>query len=169
MPATPGFLFAVAFALGQSPAPQIPVAAPPLARCFLLPFRSPARPEGADATMIVVSDGRPCAIPSWGIPTERRNPATAATISVAPRHGKAVFISPRMEYTADPGYVGADEFAYEATVTDSLGADVVLRLGSGVARASPRDVRPAAVRGTFASDQGRRGGGGGGASLGGGA
>jgi TonB family protein len=46
---------------------------------------------------------------------------------VAPKHGKAVFISPRMEYTADPGYAGEDEFAYEATVTDSIGAEVVLR------------------------------------------
>ena len=128
MPAGLGLLFAVLFPLGQSPAPQIPAAAPPLARCFLLPFRSPARPEGADVTIIVVSDGRPCAIPSWGIPAERRNPATAATISVAPRHGKAAFTSPRMEYTADPGYAGVDEFAYETTVIDSVGADVVLRL-----------------------------------------
>src|SRR5437660_6510929 len=128
MPATLGFLFAAAVALGQSPAPPISPAAPPLARCFLLPFRSPARPEGADVTMIVVSDGRPCAIPSWGIPTERRNPATAATITGAPRHGKAVFISPRLEYTPDAGYVGDDEFAYEATVVDSVGADVVLRV-----------------------------------------
>jgi TonB family protein len=128
MPASFGLLFAVLFPLSQSPAPQSPVAAAPLARCFLLPFRSPARPEGADVTMMVVSDGRPCAIPSWGIPVERRNPATAATISVAPRHGKAAFISPRMEYTADPGYSGIDEFAYETTVTDSVGADVVLRL-----------------------------------------
>src|SRR5258707_6108051 len=113
MPATLGVLFAVAFALGQSPAPPISPAAPPLARCFLLPFRSPARPEGAEVTMIVVSDGRPCAIPSWGIPAQRRNPATAATISVAPRHGQAAFISPRMEYTADPGYARVDEVAYE--------------------------------------------------------
>src|SRR5258708_6330346 len=128
MPAGLGLLFAVLFPLGQSPALQIPAAAPPLARCFLLPFRSPARPEGADVTMIIVSDGRPCSIPSWGIPVERRNPATAATISAAPRHGKAAFISPRMEYTADPGYAGVDEFAYETTVTDSVGADVVLRL-----------------------------------------
>jgi TonB family protein len=127
MPATLEFLFAAAFALGQSPAPPTSPAAPPLARCFLLPFRSPARAEGADVTMIVVSDGRPCAIPSWGIPTERRNPATAATITGAPRHGKAVFISPRLEYTPDAGYVGEDEFAYEATVIDSVGADVVLR------------------------------------------
>jgi TonB family protein len=128
MSGTLGFLFAILSAVGQPPAPQTPAAAPPLVRCTLLPFRSPARPEGADVTMIVVSDGRPCAIPSWGIPTERRNPATAATITGAPRHGKAVFISPRLEYTADPGYVGEDEFAYEATVTDSVGADVVLRL-----------------------------------------
>jgi TonB family protein len=128
MPASLGLLFAVLFPLGQSPSPQSPAAAPPLARCFLLPFRSPARPEGADVTMIVVSDGRPCAIPSWGIPVERRNPATTATISVAPRHGTAAFISPRMEYTADPGYAGVDEFAYETTVIDSVGADVVLRL-----------------------------------------
>jgi thiol-disulfide isomerase/thioredoxin len=127
MGATLGLLFAAAFALGQSPAAQTSPAPPPLARCFLLPFRSPARPEGADVTMIVVSDGRPCAIPSWGIPTERRNPATAATISGAPRHGKAVFISPRLEYTPDAGYVGEDEFAYEATVIDSVGAEVVLR------------------------------------------
>jgi thiol-disulfide isomerase/thioredoxin len=121
------FLFAVALATGQPPAPQTPAPAQPLIRCTLLPFRSAARPEGADVTLIVVSDGRPCAIPNWGVPVERRNPATAATISVAPKHGKAVFISPRMEYTADPGYAGEDDFAYEATVTDSIGADVVLR------------------------------------------
>ena len=120
------FLVAVALAAGQPPAPQTPAPAP-LIRCTLLPFRSAARPEGADVTLIVVSDGRPCAIPNWGVPVERRNPATAATISVAPKHGKAVFISPRMEYTADSGYAGEDEFAYEATVTDSIGADVVLR------------------------------------------
>src|SRR5258707_571728 len=103
MTATLAFLFAVTLASGQPPAAQTPATAVPLARCFLLPFRSPARPEGADLTMIVVSDGRPCAIPSWGIPTERRNPATAATITGAPRHGKAVFMSPRLEYTAEPG------------------------------------------------------------------
>src|SRR5437868_271368 len=106
MPAILGSFFAAALALGQPPTPQAPVADPPLVRCTLLPFRSAARPEGADVTLIVVSDGRPCAIPNWGVPVERRNPASAATISLAPRHGKTVFISPRLEYTADTGYAG---------------------------------------------------------------
>jgi hypothetical protein len=35
MPATLGFLFVLAFALGPSPAPQIPPAAAPLVRCTL--------------------------------------------------------------------------------------------------------------------------------------
>jgi TonB family protein len=151
MPAILQFLFAVALAAGQPPAPQTSAPAPPLIRCTLLPFRSAARPEGADVTLIVVSDGRPCAIPNWGVPVERRNPATAATISVAPKHGKAVFISPRMEYTADPGYAGEDEFAYEATVTDSIGADVVLRFRvkadvRAAPFAPPPSLPPAPVR-----------------------
>ena len=147
MQAMLALFFVVAASGGQSPDRQIATdAGGPLVRCEVLPFRGAARPEGATATMIVVSDGRPCGMMNAGRAAERRNPPNAAVVTLAPKHGKVEFIAPRVEYTAEAGYAGDDEFAYEATASDAAGASLVLRVRVKVDVRRARFARaPAAV------------------------
>src|SRR5437899_37150 len=74
-------------------------------RCAVPFFRGAATPEGATASMTTVSDGRPCGVMNWGVPTEGRNPATDGRITQPPKHGTAMFVAPRALYSAEAGYV----------------------------------------------------------------
>ena len=53
-------------------------------------------------------------IVNHGVPAERSNPADSSNITRQPAHGKAEFVAPHAKYTPDRGYVGEDEFEYEA-------------------------------------------------------
>jgi hypothetical protein len=66
------------------------------------------------ATMYVLNDGRPCGLTTYGLPAERRNPATDGLITQPPKHGKAELIGGRVQYTPDAGYVGEDACSYGA-------------------------------------------------------
>ena len=107
-------------------------------RCAVPIFRGAGTPEGGAATMTTVSDGRPCGVMNWGMPTEGRNPATDGRITQPPKHGTAMFVAPRALYSAEAGYVGDDEFAYEATVVNAGGASLTLHVKVTVdVRAAP--------------------------------
>ena len=97
-----GLLFTACHAVAQNPG------------CQVAPFSGSSAPQGTVATMNVVNDGRPCGITLYGVPAERRNPATQGVITGAPKHGKAEFIGAHVQYTPVAGYVGDDEFACEA-------------------------------------------------------
>jgi len=92
-------------------------------RCEVPTFSGAMSPQGASATMTVVSDGLFCTVMNWGVPSERRNPATAGEITEFPRHGTAMFGGAAARYVADRGYVGRDAFAYRATAFGSDGLE----------------------------------------------
>lgn len=96
--------------------------------CFVEPFTGAALPQGATARMRVVSNGKPCRIINFGVSAERRNPSDSGTITQAPTRGKAEFIAPRAVYTPDPGFVGDDEFAYEAHAKGNVDQQIRLRV-----------------------------------------
>jgi hypothetical protein len=50
-------------------------------RCEVAPFSGASSPQGAVATMNLVNDGQPCGITLYGIPGERRNPASEGVIA----------------------------------------------------------------------------------------
>ena len=75
---------------------------------------------------------------NWGVPTEGRNPATDGRITQPPQHGTAMFVAPRALYSAEAGYVGDDEFAYEATVTNASNSPLTMHVKVTVdVRAAP--------------------------------
>ena len=96
--------------------------------CFVEPFTGAALPQGATARMRVVSNGKPCRIINFGVSAERRNPADAGTITQAPTRGKAEFVAPRAVYTPEPGFVGDDEFAFEAHAKGHVDQQIRLRV-----------------------------------------
>jgi hypothetical protein len=61
-----------------------------------------------------VAAGSSCSIVSYGKPSERAHPADSGRVTRQPAHGKAEFVAPKVTYTPDRGYAGADEFEYEA-------------------------------------------------------
>ena len=66
--------------------------------------------------MHVVNTGASCSIANFGLPAERAHPRppSGAITGAGPSHGSAVFALLQARYTPAPGYVGEDEFAYEA-------------------------------------------------------
>ena len=61
-----------------------------------------------------VTAGSSCGIVNYGVPAERTHPAESGKITRQPAHGKAEFVAPRVIYIPSGGYVGPDEFEYEA-------------------------------------------------------
>jgi len=119
----------------------------PQFRCEVPYFTGATSTQGASVTMTVVSDGLACVIPYWGVPDDRRNPATAGDITEGSQHGTAVFTPPAARYIADRGYVGPDAFAYRATVRDAEGIERVMTVRVEVdVRAAPFDRMPGATR-----------------------
>jgi TonB family protein len=122
------FLVLLALSGGLQSPPQNPDSAARLTRCFVSMLRGAATPDGADATIIVVSDGLPCGIANFGMPAVRQNGATEAVVTEPPKHGTVAFVAPRIEYRAERAYVGEDRFAYEAQATGPNGVPVTLRV-----------------------------------------
>lgn len=75
--------------------------------------RGAASSVGAEGTMRVVNNGRPCGYSVYENPAQRKNPGTEGEITVAPKHGKVELKPPRVQYTPEPGYSGEDAFAVQ--------------------------------------------------------
>src|SRR5438093_2876614 len=119
----------------------------PQFRCEVPYFTGATSPQGASVKMTVVSDGLACSIPNWGVPDDRRNPATAGEITEVSQHGTAVFFPPTARYIPDRGYVGPDAFTYRATVRDGDGLERVMSVRVEVdVRAEPFDRTPGVSR-----------------------
>lgn len=132
-----GLLVALGFSVLPSYSQTAPGALRPQFRCEVPYFTGAMTPQGASVKMTVVSDGLACVITNWGVPDDRRNPATSGEITDAAQHGTAVFNPPAARYIADRDYVGPDAFAYRATVRDGEGLERVMTVRVEV------DVRPA--------------------------
>jgi TonB family protein len=139
--------FPIALALSVLPSYAQLAPGPVQFRCEVPYFTGATSPQGVSVTMTVVSDGLACSIPNWGVPDDRRNPATTGDISDASQHGTAVFFPPTARYIADRGYVGPDAFAYRATVRDGDGLERVMTVRVDVdVRATPFDRTPGVAR-----------------------
>jgi hypothetical protein len=118
IPQIAGALLASTLLLWQSPA----------AACKAEPFRGATSREGAATRMAVVNNGQPCSIVNYGVPEERSNPAHSGRITVQARNGTAEFSAPAASYTPKPGFVGDDEFTYEAMATGRGNANLTLKV-----------------------------------------
>ena len=96
--------------------------------CRLEPFQGATSPQGAVALMHVVNTGATCSITNYGVPVGRGNPADSGSITSQPSHGSAEFTAPQAKYTPAPGYVGDDEFAYEAYARGSINQQLRLKV-----------------------------------------
>jgi hypothetical protein len=96
--------------------------------CQVSPFSGASSLQGTVATMSVVNDGQACGITLYGVPAERRNPATQGVITGESKHGKAEFVGSRIEYTPVAGYVGDDEFSCEAWAIGTSPRSVMLKV-----------------------------------------
>jgi hypothetical protein len=105
--------------------------------CRVDPFHGAATPQGAVATMRVRNTGAACLIHNYGTPDARGHPAESGNITKEPAHGKAVFNAPAASYVPAPGFVGEDEFAYEARAKGNVDQSVVLRVRVKVVVAAP--------------------------------
>ena len=139
--------FLVAIVVSGSPASaQPPGVARQQFRCEVPALPGPTSPE-ASVTMTIVSDGLICTLVNFGVPDERRNPATAGEITVPAQHGTAWFMPPTVRYIADRDYVGRDAFAYRMTAPDAAGVPrtTTVRVDVDV-RATAFDRAPGAGR-----------------------
>src|ERR1700730_3260477 len=144
-----GLPIALALSVLPSSAQPTPSGVRQQFRCEVPYFTGATSPQGASVKMTVVSDGLACTIPNWGVPDDRRNPATTGEITDPSQHGTAVFYSPTARYIADRGYVGSDAFAYRATVRDGDGLERVMTVRVDVdVRPAPFDRTPGVTRGT---------------------
>ena len=106
--------------------------------CQIAPFSGASSFHGTVAAMSVVNDGKPCGITLYGLPAERRNPATQGVIAVEPRHGKAEFVDAHLQYTPVAGYAGDDEFAAEAWAVGASSRSVPLKVRMKVIVRAPQ-------------------------------
>ena len=95
--------------------------------CHVDPFQGATLPQGAIAQMTVVNTGASCAITNFGA-SGRTNPADAGSIKAAPAHGSAEFVAPQAKYTPEPGFVGEDEFSYDAFAKGNMNQQLRLRV-----------------------------------------
>ena len=101
--------------------PEVPV-------CKVPAFRGAALPQGGDAEMQVVNNGRACGIRNFGHFPDTASLAHAGRITAPPKNGVARFEPPRALYTPAPGYVGEDYFEYEANAKGVQDQPVFLRV-----------------------------------------
>jgi hypothetical protein len=102
--------------------------AQPSRTCRVEPFDGATQPQGAVAQMHVVNTGAACSIENFGGTRSIRNPAEGGRITAKPAHGTAEFVGPHARYTPAPGFVGEDEFAYEANAKGTRDQQVLLRV-----------------------------------------
>jgi len=98
------------------------------ANCQVEPFQGATLPRGAVANMRVTNAGHSCSIVNYGAPAEHGNPADSGKITKHPTHGNAEFLAPDAKYTPEQGYVGNDEFEYEAFARSSSNRQVHLKV-----------------------------------------
>ena len=96
--------------------------------CSVSSFQGATLPQGAVARLRVVNKGTSCALANYGAPEERSNPADSGSITRPPAHGTAEFVAPNAKYTPAQGYVGEDEFEYEAFARGRSNQQVRLRV-----------------------------------------
>jgi hypothetical protein len=96
--------------------------------CHVDSFHGATLPQGAVASMRVVNTGRACGIVNYGVPADRSNPAEAGSITRKPAHGTAEFVASQAKYTPERGYVGGDEFEYEAIAKGESNQQVRLKV-----------------------------------------
>lgn len=102
-------------------------------------FRGATQPQGGEAEMHVVNNGRPCGIRNFG----QHHPDTATlayagSITVPPKNGVARFEPPRALYTPNPGFTGEDQFEYQANAKGPQDNPVMLKVRVGVLGATER-------------------------------
>jgi len=95
--------------------------------CQVAPFQGATSQQGAATTMQVAAGGH-CSIVNYGVPAERSQPAESGKVTKPPVHGKAEFVAPMVTYTPKGGYVGADEFEYEAVARSATDRHVRLKV-----------------------------------------
>lgn len=105
--------------------------------CRVESFQGATLPQGATAHMSVVSGSRACSISNFGVPAERRNLAESGSITVKPQHGVAEFLAPKASYRPELGYVGEDEFSYEAYAKGNIDQQLHLRVRVKVTVVAP--------------------------------
>ncbi len=105
--------------------------------CRVEPFRGATLPQGTVARMYVVNLGKPCLIANHGVPEDRSNAADSGRITKQPAHGKVEFVAPHAKYTPEQGYVGEDEFTYEAFARGKGAQQVRLKVQVKVKVAGP--------------------------------
>jgi hypothetical protein len=98
------------------------------AECQVEPFQGAMSSQGAVAHMRTANTARSCAITVYGVPSERANAADSGRITKQPRHGKAEFVAPQAKYRPEPGYVGDDEFEFEAFARSASERQVRLKV-----------------------------------------
>ena len=104
---------AMAAALVFLPAPAR--AETPVERCEVPTFRNASQPGGAQATMTMINDGRPCRIVNYIDSRLGTAPDALRTIT-RPQYGTVRMNQPgTILYRPSPGFIGFDEFAYAAT------------------------------------------------------
>ena len=96
--------------------------------CRIGKFLGASSPQGAVAIVGMQNNGKPCAISNFGLPEERANPAQSGRITKAPSNGQATFIPPQAIYLPGPGFIGVDEFEYEAWAAGKSGQHHRLRV-----------------------------------------
>jgi hypothetical protein len=98
------------------------------ANCHVEPFRGATLPQGAVTSMRVANTSRSCVIINYGLPGERSNPAESGKVTRQAEHGKAEFVAPEARYIPMQGYVGPDEFEYEALARNRTSQPVRLKV-----------------------------------------
>ena len=98
------------------------------ATCHTQPFQGATLPNGAVAHMTVANTGSPCSITNYGVPGDRTNPADSGTITSKPLHGVAEFVPPQAKYVPETGFVGEDEFTYEAFAKGNINQQMRLKV-----------------------------------------
>jgi hypothetical protein len=106
-------------------------------RCRVEPFQGASLPRGAVTQMVVPNNGQACTIINFGSAAEGKNLADSGNILAAPAHGTAEFVAPRARYTPAPGYVGQDEFTYEAFARGSINQQIRLLVTVRVSVVAP--------------------------------
>jgi hypothetical protein len=106
--------------------------------CVITPYRGASSAEGAVAEVRMRNNGFPCVMPNYGAPNEKRYPADSGRILAPARHGTARFVSPNATYVPAPGFVGDDEFQYEAYARGGGGSPVRLLVTVKVRVQPPR-------------------------------
>lgn len=96
--------------------------------CRVPVFRGAAQPQGGEAEMHVVNNGRACGIRNFGHYPDTATLAYAGSVTVPPKNGVAKFEPPRALYTPNPGFTGEDQFEYQANAKGPQDNPVMLKV-----------------------------------------